>query len=316
MRYFVRIVERGSMSRAAQELNLVQSALSQQISRLEGELATRLLHRSPRGVRPTEAGVAFYREAQLVLRHAEQAKRVAQQSRISGSVRVGLAPTTSSVLGLALLTAMRQRYADVQLQVVESLSGHLTEMLNARQLDLAVLFDTAAAAARRLQIYPLLQERLFFVQPIQRPFIDPMLETVRLSSLSQVPLLLPSGLHGLRSVLQAAFGRARVTPLVVAEIDGLALLMDAVEAGLGATIQPWSAMGRYQNLTSRFTFAEISNAQVHRDNILCALSDDELSPAAHATRIVLTDCVHKLVESGGWRGAQLIPAVEVSDLDL
>ena len=49
LRYFVRVVELGSISRAALDLNLVQSALSQQISRLESELATRLLQRSAQG---------------------------------------------------------------------------------------------------------------------------------------------------------------------------------------------------------------------------------------------------------------------------
>ena len=47
LRYFVRVVELGSISRAALDLDLVQSALSQQITRLEGELSTRLLQRSP-----------------------------------------------------------------------------------------------------------------------------------------------------------------------------------------------------------------------------------------------------------------------------
>jgi LysR family tcuABC transcriptional regulator len=81
LRYFVRVVELGSISGAAQDLELVQSALSQQISRLESELSTRLLQRSPKGVTPTEAGLAFFHEAQLVLRHAEQAVRAAQQAR-------------------------------------------------------------------------------------------------------------------------------------------------------------------------------------------------------------------------------------------
>ena len=103
LRYFVRVVELGSMSRAALDLDLVQSALSQQISRLEGELATRLLQRSAKGVLPTEAGLAFFREAQLALRHVEQAGRAAQQSRLSGSVSVGLAPTTAAVLGMQRL---------------------------------------------------------------------------------------------------------------------------------------------------------------------------------------------------------------------
>lgn len=96
LRYFVRVVELGSMGRAALDPNLVQSALSQQISRLEGELSTRLLQRTPRGVVPTEAGAAFFREAQLTLRHAAQAVRAAQQVRLQGTVSVG-PPTTAGM---------------------------------------------------------------------------------------------------------------------------------------------------------------------------------------------------------------------------
>ncbi|REM68609.1 LysR family transcriptional regulator, partial [Mycobacterium tuberculosis] len=73
LRYFVKVCELRSMGRAAVELGVVTSALSQQISRLEGELATRLLKRSSSGVVPTDAGVAFLHQAQLVLRHADDA---------------------------------------------------------------------------------------------------------------------------------------------------------------------------------------------------------------------------------------------------
>ena len=80
-----RVVELGSMSRAALDLQLVQSALSQQISRLEGELSTRLLQRTSKGAAPTEAGLAFFREAQLALRHADQAARAAHDRVARGS---------------------------------------------------------------------------------------------------------------------------------------------------------------------------------------------------------------------------------------
>lgn len=60
LRYFVRIVETGSMGSAALDLNIGVSALSQQMSRLENELAIRLLQRTSRGVTPTSAGLAFY----------------------------------------------------------------------------------------------------------------------------------------------------------------------------------------------------------------------------------------------------------------
>lgn len=59
LRYFVRIVETGSLGSAALDLNIGVSALSQQMSRLENELAIRLLQRTSRGVTPTSAGLAF-----------------------------------------------------------------------------------------------------------------------------------------------------------------------------------------------------------------------------------------------------------------
>jgi LysR family tcuABC transcriptional regulator len=301
IRYFVRIVELGSMSRAALELDVVQSALSQQISRLEGELSTRLLQRTSKGVLPTEAGLAFFREAQLTLRHAEQAVRAAQQARLTGTVSVGLAPTTASVLGGPLLRAMHARYPDVRLHLVESLSGHITSMLNARQLDLAVLFDTGTA--RRWSLLPLLNEKLYCIR--SRKGLSSLASKVRMDQLKGLPLILPTGQHGLRNTLDQLFNRTRFQPQIVAEIDSLPMLMQAVDEGMAATLQPWAAVGRYPDADQRFHLAEIAHAQARRVNVLCSLSDDELSPAALATRVVLADCARELVRSGVWVGATL-----------
>ena len=312
LRYFVKVVEVGSISRAALELDLVQSALSQQITRLEGELSTRLLQRTPQGVTPTEAGVAFFREAQLTLRHAEQAVRSAQQARLTGTVSVGLAPTTAAVLGLPLMQAMRERYPDVRLHMVESLSGHLSAMLNARQLDLAVLFDSPIRAsqhlqtARRWSVWPLIEEDIFLIAAREkRPAKAP--KSLCMADLAKEPLILPTGPHGLRSTLNAAFARANVTPQVTLEIDSLAMLMDAVKSGLGGTLQPWAAVSRMGTEREQLYMARISDHQVQRVNLLCGLSDDELSPAALATRVVLADCARALVQSGAWLGASVSP---------
>jgi LysR family transcriptional regulator, regulatory protein for tcuABC len=315
LRYFVRVVEIGSISRAALDLNLVQSALSQQITRLESELSTRLLQRSAQGVSPTEAGMAFFREAQLTLRHADQAVRAAQHARLTGSVSVGLAPTTAAVLGLPLMRAMRERYPDVRLHMVESLSGHLAHMLNARQLDLAVLFDSPLQAshslqsARRWSVMPLLEESLFLISSrtatAQTDARRKRLDTLALTRLKDHPLILPTGPHGLRSTLDAAFARAKIAPTVVLEIDSLPMLMEAVDAGLGATLQPWAAVSRFADASERFSMVRISDADVKRRNVLCSLSDDELSPAGLATRVVLADCARSLVSQGHWGGATL-----------
>ncbi|KGG86945.1 MULTISPECIES: LysR family transcriptional regulator [Comamonas] len=306
LRYFVRIVELGSMSRAALDLDMVQSALSQQISRLESELSTRLLQRTPRGVIPTEAGQAFFHQAQLTLRHAQQAIHAAQQARLSGAVSMGLSPTIANVLGLPLMRAMRERYPDVRLHMVSALSGHLTSLLNARQLDLAILFDTQSA--RRWSVMPLLEEQLFLIQSRQQP-VAPQIQhevPISLEQLQQVPLILPSGSHGLRSSIMASFTSAGFQSQMAMEIDSLSLLMEAVAAGMGATVQPWSAVGMYRDAAERFQWSQIADDSVRRKAALCSLSDDELSPAALASRVVLMDCARQLVQSGGWVGAKLV----------
>ncbi|GLS15796.1 MULTISPECIES: LysR family transcriptional regulator [Hydrogenophaga] len=305
LRYFVRIVELGAMSRAAHDLDMVQSALSQQITRLEGELATRLLHRTPQGVSPTAAGAAFFREAKLTLRHAEQAVRAAQAARLSGSVTVGLAPTTSAVLGLPLIQAMRERYPDVRLHMVEAMSGHISALLNARELDMAVLFDSRlqqarqAGGSRRWEIQPLLEEDLFLMRSAATPRLP---AEMTMADLADEPLILPTGPHGLRSTLDAAFAGMGLAPRVVLEVDSLAMVMAAVDAGLASSVQPWAALGRYPDAGQRFQWARLTDVPARRVNLLCSLSDDELSPAALAARVVLADCVRTLVTSGRWSG--------------
>lgn len=291
LRYFLSVVKHGSMGKAALELGVVTSALSQQISRLEGELSTRLLQRTSAGVVPTDAGLAFWRQAQLALRHIDDAALAARSARLSGHVSVGMAPSTASVLGVAFMKAMRTRYPEVRLHMVESLSGYLASMLSARQIDLAVLFREEPAQS--LSLMPLLDERLFLIGAGELDGM-PVGASVRLKNLGRLPLILPSGAHGLRSLLASAFKRAEHEPNIVAEVDGLALLMDFVRSGLGATIQPGAALARPENLV--LTSVPVAEKYATRPNLIASISDDELSPAGLAARVVLADVVRQLVD--------------------
>jgi LysR family tcuABC transcriptional regulator len=302
LRYFVRVVDMGSMGRAAVDLDIVTSTLSQQISSLEGELSTRLLQRLSTGVVPTDAGLDFYRQAQLILRQVEAAARIAQMGRLSGDVRVGLSPTTSSVIAIPLMRAMGQRYPDVRLRIVEGLSGHIAALLNSRQVDLAIVFDVETA--RRWSFQPLLEEDLFLIGAAGLAGM-PAKDSVRLSELGKLPLILPSeGAGSLRTLVSGALRQASVEPNIVAEIDGLATLLDAVRAGMGATIHPASALGRLHGDPLRAV--RITDRHPRRRNLLASLSDDELSPAGLATRVVLGDTIRQLVNEGTWRGATLL----------
>lgn len=300
LRYFVRIIETGSMGSAAQDLDIGVSALSQQMSRLEKELAIRLLQRTSRGVTPTNAGLAFYSQAQLALRHADDAILAAREARLSGHVSVGMAPSTASILGIPFIHAMQENYADVRLHVVESLSGNLERMINTRQIDLAVVFQKDKIL--RWSARPILEEQLFLIgsHALLAALPD---NPITPEQLAGIPLIMPSQGHGLRGRLDAVCQEHALNVEIVAEIDGLALLMRAVRDGLGATLQPGAAISHLDNDALRVI--GVHNPVLSRPNFLVSLSDDELTPAGLAARVVLTKVMRQLVDAGEWPGATL-----------
>ncbi|EDA3298145.1 tricarballylate utilization LysR family transcriptional regulator TcuR [Salmonella enterica subsp. enterica serovar Gaminara] len=300
LRYFVRIIETGSMGSAAQDLDIGVSALSQQMSRLENELAIRLLQRTSRGVTPTNAGLAFYSQAQLALRHADDAILAAREARLSGHVSVGMAPSTASILGIPFIHAMQENYADVRLHVVESLSGNLERMINTRQIDLAVVFQKDKIL--RWSARPILEEQLFLIgsHALLAALPD---NPITPEQLAGIPLIMPSQGHGLRGRLDAVCQEHALNIEIVAEIDGLALLMRAVRDGLGATLQPGAAISHLDNDALRVI--GVHNPVLSRPNFLVSLSDDELTPAGLAARVVLTKVMRQLVDAGEWPGATL-----------
>ncbi|EAQ4020369.1 tricarballylate utilization LysR family transcriptional regulator TcuR [Salmonella enterica subsp. enterica serovar Mountpleasant] len=300
LRYFVRIIETGSMGSAAQDLDIGVSALSQQMSRLENELAIRLLQRTSRGVTPTNAGLAFYSQAQLALRHADDAILAAREARLSGHVSVGMAPSTASILGIPFIHAMQENYADVRLHVVESLSGNLERMINTRQIDLAVVFQKDKIL--RWSARPILEEQLFLIgsHALLAALPD---NPITPEQLAGIPLIMPSQGHGLRGRLDAVCQEHALNVEIVAEIDGLALLMRAVRDGLGTTLQPGAAISHLDNDALRVI--GVHNPVLSRPNFLVSLSDDELTPAGLAARVVLTKVMRQLVDAGEWPGATL-----------
>ncbi len=300
LRYFVRIIETGSMGSAAQDLDIGVSALSQQMSRLENELAIRLLQRTSRGVTPTNAGLAFYSQAQLALRHADDAILAAREARLTGHVSVGMAPSTASILGIPFIHAMQENYADVRLHVVESLSGNLERMINTRQIDLAIVFQKDKIL--RWSARPILEEQLFLIgsHALLAALPD---NPITPEQLAGIPLIMPSQGHGLRGRLDAVCQEHALNVEIVAEIDGLALLMRAVRDGLGATLQPGAAISHLDNDALRVI--GVHNPVLSRPNFLVSLSDDELTPAGLAARVVLTKVMRQLVDAGEWPGATL-----------
>src|SRR6516225_1714016 len=97
LRYFIRIVESGNVTRAAEALHIAQPALSQQLNHLESELATRLLNRSALGVTATRSGELLYRHAKEILRQVDNTRAALRQESDRPSGRVSVAMPSSIV---------------------------------------------------------------------------------------------------------------------------------------------------------------------------------------------------------------------------
>jgi LysR family transcriptional regulator, regulatory protein for tcuABC len=309
LRYFTQIVESGSLSKASRQLFVAQPALSQQLGKLEQEVGKPLLHRSSRGVTPTESGLALYHHARFMLRQLEQALSIARQESgvVQGMVSVGLPATTLAALGLPLVRRIRERYPAILLNVVEGMSGHLGQMLRMGQLDLAVLFSNDVA--NDMAIDALLEEELFVILPSHSDLISPKRKNITLAEAAALPLILPTGAHGLRRRISAELEARSLTARVVAEIDSLTLLMTCVYDGMGATIKPMAAICLEGERGRKWRALSISDARMRRRNYLYSLPPTADPAAAALVADELKDTARTLVESGAWSGVAAIPAV-------
>lgn len=105
---FVRVVETGSFSKASADLGITQPTATKHVAALESHLGARLLHRSTRGVTPTEVGQLYYDKCKVIQRELEEADNVASlmQSRVRGQLRV----STSVAFGRRVLTPLVLRF--------------------------------------------------------------------------------------------------------------------------------------------------------------------------------------------------------------
>ena len=117
---FIRVVETGSFSKAAAELGITQPTATKAVAATEQRLGARLLHRSTRGVTPTEVGALYYEKCKLIAREIDEADNLATllQSQLGGTLRI----STSVAFGRRVVTPLALRYMGLHPQVAIDLS--------------------------------------------------------------------------------------------------------------------------------------------------------------------------------------------------
>ncbi len=185
LRYFVAIGEEENYRRAAQRLNVAQTALSTQIQDLEAELGFKLFDRLPRGVKLSVAGRLFLEDARRILQQvSEAAARAARVARgQSGTLRVGFTENASwrGVVPESL-RRFRERQPDAELQLTPATSLEQIEGLRSGGLDAGFVFNMSKTDSE-LDHIPVALQHVELAVPKGHPLIK--LKKLRLRDLSE-----------------------------------------------------------------------------------------------------------------------------------
>lgn len=237
LRVFVAVAERQHVTRAAQALNLAQSAASAAIAALEARHQVRLFHRAGRGITLTEAGEAFLPEARAVLARAELAE--AMLDDIVGLRRGRLAVHASQTIAAYWLprhlAAFRAAYPGVALHLAIGNTEQTAAAVHAGLVELGLV--EGAVHDPLLEAVPLARDQLLLVVPPGHRLATSRHITAR--DLRACDWVLREPGSGTRSAFEEALPRLGVTRAalrVIQELPSNESVRAAVEAGMGVSV--------------------------------------------------------------------------------
>ena len=244
--YYLMMLERlGSISKAANALGVAQPSLSENITRLEKKLNTRLAIRSPRGVTLTEAGRYLALEGKSLVDAADKITKSLRQlgHDLSGTVSIGLPPSLSQITSVPLAETSRLELPGIKLELTEGLSGHIVEWLTEETLDFGFIY--ANPQNQDIQNTPVMEEEIFLVSAYDDMPVSPSDNgelTIRAKDLGQVPLVLPSAPHSARRAADH-FAHANGIDLnVEVELNSLSQIIELVSRASACTLLPRAAL--------------------------------------------------------------------------
>jgi LysR family nitrogen assimilation transcriptional regulator len=239
-RYFARIVELGSVTRASEHLNVAQTALGSQIRQLEEELGVVLLQRHSRGVSVTKAGEFLYRHVQIILADVDRCLReIAElRSEKTESLKFGASGSVVQLVGSDLLARAHEAIPNVSITLVEDTSRKLFEALKRGEVDMMLAHDLPEE--RGLTRTPWVKEELLFFTAgngtARIGSASDISETISFADALENELTLPARLDGIRKIIETAAGpldlKCKVTYQVQSSLALKLLIADTAVASV------------------------------------------------------------------------------------
>jgi LysR family nitrogen assimilation transcriptional regulator len=299
LRYFLRIIELKSFSKAAAYLHVAQPALGLQIRKLEEELGVKLLNRHSRGITPTEAGLLLREHANIILRQIERAKLSLTDlsGPPRGKIAVGVTPTLNLILAAQLVERCIRDYPSVSLSIVGGMSEDLMKWIESDRLDLA--FSYNPSAVQGLVCEPLLIEDLCLISPRSGAGARSNEDSASLNEVAELPLILPSMSSGLRSLIEEAANERGIKVNTLLEIDSVTATKELVTKGVGHGILPLGAVKREVD-DGRIIARRFTDPTLSREMYLVYSAKRPSSNATAAIREIMHAVVEDNIKSGAW----------------
>jgi DNA-binding transcriptional LysR family regulator len=301
LRYFEAVARHLHFTRAAQELNVAQPSVSQQLGKLEKELGTDLFHRMKRRVALTPAGEVLLPRARRLLADLEEARAEVQEltGLRKGHLGIGVTPSVSTHLLPPLLAEFHRRHPGIGLTVREAGSRFLVQSLESGELDLAIVILPVRQPA--LETCALLEERLVLALPsgdelAVRPTVD-------LRELRDRPFVMFRQGYDLHDVTLNACRRLGFEPPIAVEGGEMDSVLRLVAAGLGVAIVPEMALNPADGLVG----VPLSRPRLSRTIALARRRDRYLSAAAQALLALLPAVPVTTANSGDRDRMSMIP---------
>lgn len=241
------VVAEGSLTAAAAVLGLSVSAVSQQLSQLEGQAGSVLFERAGRGVRPTAAGLLLAEHATRILREIEEAQEALGDLREGrrGRVRVVTFPSAGESLLPEAIARLRDVMPGLHVRPSVDETAPALRRLRAGEVDLVVVvepFEPGGAPDDDLHRRFLLADEYRLLLPHDHPLARR--RRVRLEDLADVDWIVTSGPDDyVRRTTVAICRRSGFSPRVVAESDEFPVTQGYVAAGIGVSLVPLLALG-------------------------------------------------------------------------
>jgi len=236
IRAVIAVCEEGSFTRAAARENATQSGISQHVAAVERSLGVRLFERTTGAVKPTPAGLRYYKrcvEAVGTLAHAaEEARSLA--GKVTGELRIGLMPTFTRAVLAPVLEDFVPHCPDVRLHIVEGYSSLLTEMVLDEELDFAVVpaFEGTIGLKSRL----LVRDREMLISGPRRGLVP--LAPVRLPECKPLKIVVPGPDNIRRRNLDTYFQSHGVEVEAMLEMDAMIATLEFVARSDWVTVLP------------------------------------------------------------------------------